>query len=54
MSIRPKTNAEKEAQRTKEASGVKTAGAPEPDDPFAEFHDGWEPVRKRKSAPPNE
>ena len=42
-------------RRVKQQSGVKTKAVtvPEPEsDPFAEFHDGWEPVRRRKSQPP--
>ncbi len=53
MSTRPKPIAEEEPSDAKKERGVKTA-AVEEDDPFAEFHDGWEPVRKRKHAPPTE
>ena len=54
MSTRPKPITEEESRRSKKESGVKAIAVEEPDDPFAEFHDGWEPVRKRKSGPPTE
>jgi hypothetical protein len=54
MSTRPKPVTEEEPRRVKKESGVKQIGVEEADDPFAEFHDGWEPVRKRKSAPPTD
>ena len=58
MSARPKPKKKQTPRREKKTSGVKTkaaveAEAPEVDDPFAEFHDGWEPVRRRRSQPPS-
>jgi len=61
MSTRPKPADEDEhwgsapQRREKKISGVSTKAVEDPEaDPFAEFHDGWEPVRKRKSQPPTE
>jgi hypothetical protein len=58
MNSRPKPVTDQEpSRREPRKSGVNIrtiVDEPEPDDPFAEFHDGWEPVRRRKSQAPPE
>jgi hypothetical protein len=50
---KPETATERRRRAREEQAGGAVKADPEVD-PFAEFHDGWEPVRKRQSEIPRE
>lgn len=50
---KPETATERRRRAREERARAKVAADPEVD-PFAEFHDGWEPVRKRQSEIPRD